>query len=97
MFTCSARQPPTQLPTPPRKTGSRILRPFAIVAAVASTLAAGTIPALAQAASPGAYSVTISAASPHYPGAVHGKVDGYALVAYRVSHKHIDTPQSAAT
>jgi hypothetical protein len=42
------------------------------------TAASGVMPA--EAASTATYGVTISATSPHYPGAKHGKVYGYALV-----------------
>jgi len=91
MFTRSARQPPSQLPTPARKTGTRICRLFAVVAAITSGLLAGTIPAQAQEARAGAYSATITASSPHTAGAVHGKVDGYALVYYRVTYRQQNT------
>jgi hypothetical protein len=91
MFTRSARQPPTQLPTAVRKAGTNTCRLLAVVAAVTSGLVAGTIPAQAQAASPGAYGATITALSPHFPGAVHGIVDGYALVIYKVTYKKYNT------
>lgn len=47
---------------------------------VAGLLTAGV--ALPAQAAPSAYNVTISATSPNYPGASHGKVDGDALVVY---------------
>jgi hypothetical protein len=46
-------------------------------------VASGAFPA--QAASSAAYSVTISATSPKYPGATNGLVFGYALVVYKGS------------
>ncbi len=91
MFRRSARQPPTQLPTPARKTRTRIHWLLAAVTAVTGGLAAGTIPAQAQEASLRAYSATISATSPHALGAVHGKVDGYALVYYEVTYRKENT------
>ena len=60
---------------------SRIWRLAAPVAVAGGLIAAGIAPA-AQ-ASPATYGVTISATSPHYPGASHGKVLGYALVVYK--------------
>jgi hypothetical protein len=87
MFRRSARQPPTQLPTPARKTRTRIRWLVAVAAAVTSGLAAGAIPAQAENASLAGYSATISATSPHALGAVHGKVDGYALVYYEVPRR----------
>ena len=91
MFTCPARQPPSQLPGSARKTGPRSRRLFAVVAAVTGGLAAGTMPAQAQEASPATYGATIAAASPHTPGAVNGKVDGYPLVYYRVTYRQEST------
>jgi hypothetical protein len=60
---------------------SRIWRLAAPVAVAGGLIAAGVAPA-AQ-ASPAAVSITISATSPHYPGASHGKVLGFALVIYK--------------
>jgi hypothetical protein len=61
---------------------SRIWRLAAPVAVAGGLIAAGVAPA-AQ-ARPAAYGITISATSPHYPGAVHGKVLGkFALVIYK--------------
>jgi hypothetical protein len=68
---------------------SRIWRLAAPVAVAGGLIAAGVAPA-AQ-ASPAAYGVTISATSPHYPGAVHGKVVGYALVVYKTPTKNLNT------
>jgi hypothetical protein len=63
---------------------SRIWRRIApAVAAAGLVTAVGAIPA--EAASTAAVGVTISATSPHYPGASHGRVDGYALVIFRQS------------
>ena len=62
---------------------------IAPVAVAGGVIAAGVMPA--QAASAATYGVTISATSPNYPGAVHGKVDGYALVIYKTSFKHWNT------
>ncbi len=45
----------------------------------------------AQAASPATYGVTISATSPNYPGAVHGKVLGFALVIYKDTKENANT------
>ena len=60
---------------------SRIWRLAAPVAVAGGLIAAGVAPA-AQ-ASPATVGVTISATSPHYPGNVHGKVLGFALVVYK--------------
>jgi hypothetical protein len=61
---------------------SRFWRWIAPVAVAGGLIvASGAIPA--EAASPAAYGVTINATSPHYPNAVHGKVDGFALVIYK--------------
>ena len=68
---------------------SRIRRLAAPVAVAAGLIAAGVAPA-AQ-ASPAAYGVTISATSPHYPGASHGKVLGYALVIYKATKGSLNT------
>jgi|SRR5215469_13664203 len=54
------------------------------VAMVGGLLAAGAAPAVA--ATPAAYTVTINATSPHYPTAVRGKVDGFALVVYKAGN-----------
>ncbi len=65
-----------------KQTGmSRIWRLAAPVAVAGGLIAAGVAPA-AQ-ASPATVGVTISATSPHYPGNVHGKVLGFALVTYK--------------
>lgn len=53
-------------------------------------LASGAIPASA-ASQISAYSATISATSPHYPGNSHGLVDGHALVIYRTGFEHWNT------
>lgn len=68
---------------------SRIWRLAAPVAVAGGLIAAGVAPA-AQ-ASPAAVNITISATSPHYPGAVHGKVFGFALVVYKASVGHLNT------
>jgi hypothetical protein len=63
---------------------SRFWRWVSPVAVAGGLIAAsGAIPA--QAASSAAYSVTISATSPNYPGATNGLVFGYALVVYKGS------------
>lgn len=59
-----------------------------LIAAAGTALAVGAIPA--QAASPAGYGISIAAVTPAYPGAVHGKVDGYALVVYKVSYHHLN-------
>jgi hypothetical protein len=69
---------------------SRIWRLAAPVAVAGGLIAAGVAPA-AQAASPAAYGITISATSPHYPGAVHGKVLGFALVIYKHAKGNANT------
>jgi len=66
---------------------SKIWRWIAPAALAGGLVAAGTIPALA---SPAAYSVTISATSPNYPGNVRGLVDGYALVIYKTTVDNVD-------
>jgi hypothetical protein len=64
---------------------SRIWRWVAPVAIAGGLVAAsGAVPA--EAASSAAIGVTISATSPNYPGASHGKVDGYALVVYNTTY-----------
>ena len=68
---------------------SRIWRLAAPVAVAAGLIAAGVAPA-AQ-ASPATYGVTISATSPHYPGASHGKVLGFALVVYKATKGSVNT------
>lgn len=74
-----------------KQTGmSRIWRMIAPVAVAGGLIAVGVAPA-AQAASPSTYGVTISATSPNYPGAVQGKVDGFALVIYKTSFKNWNT------
>jgi len=47
---------------------------------IAGTIMAGTM--LPAQAAPSAYAVTLAATSPNYPGASHGKVDGFALVVF---------------
>jgi hypothetical protein len=57
----------------------------------ASVTAASATPAISKSptatdsptANPATVHVTLAATSPHYPGAVHGKVDGYAVVVYK--------------
>jgi hypothetical protein len=56
-----------------------------IIAAAGSAVG---IPASAALAKVG---VTIAARSPHYPGAVHGKVDGYAVVVFKDTSKELNT------
>ncbi|HEY2316047.1 MAG TPA: hypothetical protein VGH96_20735 [Streptosporangiaceae bacterium] len=60
---------------------SKFWRVVAPVVAAGGLVAAGAVPAAS--ASPAATSITISATSPHFPGASNGKVDGYALVVFR--------------
>jgi hypothetical protein len=60
---------------------SKFWRVVAPVVAAGGLVAAGAMPAAS--ASPAVSIITISATSPHYPGASHGKVDGYALVVFR--------------
>lgn len=68
---------------------SRIWRWIAPAAVAGGLVAAsGAVPA--EAASTATYGVTISATSPHYPGATKGKVDGYALVAYKTTYHNFD-------
>jgi hypothetical protein len=74
----------------------KIWRRIAPVAVAGGLLAAsGALPA--EAASSATYSVTISATSPHYPGAVKGKVDGYALVVYKTSAGHLNAATVSGT
>jgi hypothetical protein len=68
---------------------SKFWRWIAPVAVAGGLVAAsGAVPA--EAASSAAYGVTISATSPHYPGATKGKVDGYALVVYKTTYHNWD-------
>jgi hypothetical protein len=79
-----------------KQTGmSRIWRIIAPVAIAGGLIAAGVMPA--QAASPAVQSVTISATSPNYPGAVHGKVDGFAVAIYKTSFRHWNTALISGT
>ena len=68
---------------------SKIWRWIAPAALAGGLLATAAVPA--QAASPAAPSVTISATSPHYPGAVKGLVDHYALVIYKDASGSMNT------
>jgi hypothetical protein len=74
---------------------SRFWRLAAPVAVAGGLIAAGVAPA-AQ-ASPATVGVTISATSPHYPGNVHGKVDGFALTIYKTSFRHYNTALISGT
>ncbi len=74
---------------------SRIWRLAAPVAVAGGLIAAGVAPA-AQ-ASPATYGVTISATSPHYPGASHGKVLGFALVIYKATKGSANTAVISGT
>jgi hypothetical protein len=63
---------------------AKIWRRVVLVAAAAGLIGAGATSAIAASASATpAVSVAISATSPHYPGAINGKVDGYAVVVYK--------------
>jgi hypothetical protein len=63
---------------------AKICRRVVPVAIAAGLIAAGATSAIAAAASAApAVAVAIAATSPHYPGAVDGKVDGYAVVVYK--------------
>jgi hypothetical protein len=64
----------------------RRITPAVVTAGLVAT--AGAIPA--EAASASTYGVTISATSPNYPGASHGKVDGYALAVYKETYRNYD-------
>jgi hypothetical protein len=64
----------------------RRITPAVVAAGLVAT--AGAIPA--EAASASTYGVTISATSPNYPGASHGKVDGYALAVYKETYRNYD-------
>ncbi len=75
---------------------SRIWRLAAPVAVAGGLIAAGVAPA-AQAASPAAVGVTITATSPHYPGAVHSKVFGFALVIYKATKGSANTAVISGT
>jgi hypothetical protein len=66
-----------------------------LIAATGISLSAGAIPA--QAANPVGYGISIAAASPAYPGAVLGKVDGHALVVYKVSYHHLNAAVISGT
>lgn len=57
-------------------------------------IAAGAVPA---SAGPAAVGVTAAATSPNYPGAVHGKVFGYALVVYKDSTSNLNTATISGT
>ncbi len=73
---------------------SRIWRIIAPVAIAGGLITAGVMPAQATSA---AVSVTINATSPHYAGAKNGKVDGFALVVYKTTFKHLDTALISST
>jgi hypothetical protein len=75
---------------------SRIWRLAAPVAVAGGLIAAGVAPA-AQAASSATPTISITATSPHYPGAVHGKVDGFAVAIYKTSFKHFNTALISGT
>jgi hypothetical protein len=62
-----------------------------VPALMAGGLIAGIVPAEAASAAPTIYGVTINATSPHYPSAVHGKVDGFALVVYKTPTNNLNT------
>jgi hypothetical protein len=64
----------------------RWIAPIAVAGGLVAT--SGALPA--EAASSAAYGITISATSPHYPGATKGKVDGYALVIYKTTYHNWD-------
>lgn len=74
---------------------SKFWRVVAPVVAAGGLVAAGAIPAAS--ASPAVSIITIGATSPHYPGASHGKVDGYALVVFRTSAGGLNTATVSGT
>jgi hypothetical protein len=59
----------------------------------AAAVAGGVLAAAAATANTGRtpVSISIAATSPHYPGAVHGKVYGYALTVYKLRSGSLDT------
>lgn len=74
---------------------SKFWRVVAPVVAAGGLVAAGAVPAAS--ASPAVSIITISATSPHYPGANHGKVDGFALVVFRTSAGSLNTATISGT
>jgi len=74
---------------------STVWRWIAPAAAAVGFVVAGTVPA--HAAGETTYGVTITATSPNYPGAVHGLVDGYALVIYKTPQDDWDQATISGT
>lgn len=74
---------------------SKLWRWLTPAAVAAGLVAAGGMPA-ATASTAGASTITINATS-NYPGAVHGKVDGYTLVVYRSAKYHSAVISGTAT
>jgi hypothetical protein len=72
----------------------KIWRWVAPLAMAGGLIAAGAVPA---SAGPATVSITASATSPSYPGAVHGKVFGYALVVYKDSTGNINAATISGT
>jgi hypothetical protein len=78
------------MPRTGRRTAALVMAGGLIAAAA---VAGGVLAAAAATANTGRASVSISiaATSPHYPGAVHGKVYGYALTVYKLRSGSLDT------
>jgi hypothetical protein len=72
----------------------KIWRWIAPIAMAGGMIAAGAVPASAD---PATTSITIAATSPSYPGAVHGKVFGYALVVYKDKTGNLDAATISGT